>query len=288
LAAIARGCEAQSTKATVCAAVLAAGPLTESEAKRFFERRFKAEAVAGDGLLTGYFAPAYEARQTPDAEFSAPVRPPPSDPAMAPDRAAIEAQTAGDALAWMRPEDLFVMQIQGSGVLVFPDGRREQARFAASNGAPFVGIAGPMVERGLISSADASADGVHSWLAAHRGPEAEAAMRLDRRYVFFRLSPDDGGEPVGAAGAPLLPGRSLAVDPAYHDYFQLFWIDADQPLFKAAKPNYRRLAIALDTGGAIRGPVRADLYLGVGAEAGAEASKVHHALRLYRLVLKDR
>jgi membrane-bound lytic murein transglycosylase A len=288
LADMALGCRAQPAKAADCAAVLGAGPLEEDAAKRFFERSFVAEAVEGEGLLTGYFAPAYEARQAPDTEFSAPVRPPPPDPERAPDRASIEAQPATDALAWMRPEDLFFLQIQGSGRLTFPDGRREQARYAGANGAAFVAIAAPMVAEGLIASTEASADGIHAWLAAHRGPDAEAAMRLDPRYVFFHLAPDDGGEPAGAAGAPLIPGRSLAVDPAFHGYFQLFWIDADRPTFETAVPSYRRLAMALDTGNAIKGPVRADLYLGAGDAAGAEASKVHHVLRLYRIVLKGR
>jgi len=88
-----------------------------------------AEPIGGEGLLTAYFAPAYDARRRPDAEFSAPVRPSPRDPAAAPDRAGIERQPADDALAWMRPEDLFFLQVQGSGTLTFPDGARETGRF---------------------------------------------------------------------------------------------------------------------------------------------------------------
>ena len=112
-------------------------------------------------------------------------------------------------------------------------------------------------------------------------------MRLNPRYVFFSLAPDDGRQPVGAANVPLPPGRALAVDPAFHPMGELYWIDASAPILNGAFPAYRRLAMALDTGGAIKGDVRADLYLGQGAAAGAEAGRVRHTLRLYRLVPKD-
>ena len=271
------------TATTVCAAVRARGAPGEAAARAFLERRFRAEPIDGEGRLTGYFAPVYEARHAPGGVFAAPVRPPPADPAAAPDRAALDDAPAPDALAWMRPEDLFFLQVQGSGVLAFADGERRSAVFAASNGRPFVAIAGPMIAQGLLQPAAASAGAVHDWLAAHRGPDAEAMMDLDPRYVFFRLAPDDDSEPRGAASAPLLPGRSVAVDPADHPYFELLWLDADAPTLAGARPVYRRLAVALDTGGAIKGPVRADLYLGRGPDAGDEAARIRHRLRLYRI-----
>jgi membrane-bound lytic murein transglycosylase A len=200
------------------------------------------------------------------------------------DRAAIERTPAPAALAWMRPEDLFFLQIQGSGVLTFADGARRRAAFAGSNGRPFVAVARPMVAQGLLVPGEASAGHVHDWLAAHRGAEAQAVMDQDPRYIFFRLAPDDGGEPQGASGAALIAGRSLAVDPAYHPYFELLWIDARAGALNGARPTYQRLAAALDRGGAILGPVRADLFLGSGPDAGEEASRVRHTLRLYRIV----
>jgi membrane-bound lytic murein transglycosylase A len=109
-------------------------------------------------------------------------------------------------------------------------------------------------------------------------------MRLNPRYVFFRLAPDDGRPPVGSANAPLPAGRAVAVDPLFHPMGELLWIDGEAPLLAGAFPTYRRLVTALDTGGAIKGEVRADLYLGQGAAAGAEAGRVRHALRLWRLV----
>jgi membrane-bound lytic murein transglycosylase A len=267
-----------------CAEVAAAGQLGEAAARSFLERHFRAEPIDGEGLLTGYFSPTYEARSEPQGDFNAPVRPAPIDPGVAPDRAAIERAPAPDALAWMRPEDLFFLQVQGSGVLTFADGSRRRAVFAATNGRPFVAIAGPMISQGLIAPRAATAAAVHDWLAAHRGAEATAVMDQDPRYVFFRLAPDAGGEPQGASGAALLAGRSLAVDPVSHPYFALLWIDARGGALAGARPAYQRLAITLDRGGAINGPVRADLYVGSGPVAGDEAARIRHRLRLYRII----
>ncbi|MEJ0067047.1 MAG: MltA domain-containing protein [Caulobacteraceae bacterium] len=240
--------------------------------RAFLERHYRAEPVDGTGLLTGYFSPAYEARSAPQGEFTAPVRPTPQYDQAGPERAAIERTPAPDALAWMRPEDLFFLQVQGSGVLTFADGARRRAVFAGANGLRFVAIAKAMVAQGLIAPADASAGKVHDWLAAHRGAAAKAVMDQDSRYIYFRLVPDDGGEPQGASGVALVPGRSLAVDPAYHHYFDLLWIDGEDGRLNGARPSYQRLAVALDRGGAITGPVRADLYVGSGAAAGDEAA----------------
>ena len=187
----------------------------------------------------------------------------------------------------MRPEDLFFLQIQGSGVLTLEDGRRMKAVYAANNGWPFIGIANPMRDRGLLARENTSAEAIRAWLAEHRGPDAQAIMQLNPRYAFFSLVPDDGRQPVGSAAIPLAAGRSLAVDTAYHQMGEVYWIDANAPILQGAFPVYRRMAMALDTGGAIKGDVRADLYLGVGPAAGAEAGRVRHTLRLYRLVPKD-
>ena len=109
-------------------------------------------------------------------------------------------------------------------------------------------------------------------------------MRLNPRYVFFSLGPDDGADPPGAAGIPLPAGRAIAVDPGFHSYGAGYWIDATAPVLNGAFPAYRRLVVALDTGGAIRGQVRADLYIGRGPEAGVEAGRVRHSLRMFRLI----
>ena len=277
----------------VCAEALALGRADEADARAFLERSFRPEPVTGTGLLTAYFAPEYPARAAQNGDFSAPVRPRPRDlPASAlafyPDRAEIEAWPAPDALAWMRPEDLFFLQIQGSGTLVFPDGRRLMATSDGTNGAAFAGIARPMREAGLLADQDTSGEAIRAWLADHRGAEARSLMDLNPRYVFFRLRDDDGHDPPGAAGVPLAAGRAVAVDLGRHALGDLVWIDAEAPALTGAFPTYHRLVVALDTGGAIKGDVRADLYLGRGAAAGLEAGRVRHQLHLYRLVPVDR
>jgi len=282
LAALQGACAGHATGA--CATIGAAGDLGEGDARRFFETHFRVQPVEGLGRLTAYFTPIYDARSAPSPEFSAPVRPRPAGALAVADRAEIEAAPATDALAWMRPEDLFLLQTQGSGVLAYPDGRRARAVFAGANGRAYVAIAGPMVRMGLLAAGQASADGVRGWLGAHRGAEADAVMRLNPRYVFFRLMPEDGSPVIGAAGAPLAAGRSLALDPSRHAFFDLFWIDADSPRLAGAEASYRRLGLALDRGGAIEGPARADLYLGEGAAAGEEAARTNHVLQLYQLV----
>jgi membrane-bound lytic murein transglycosylase A len=282
------GCGADPFAANTCRRARALGYADADAARLFFERNFRLQPVGeAPGLLTAYFSPEYEARLVPDGEFTAPVRPRPAD--LDPsrpyaERAEIEARPTGGALAWMRPEDLFFLQIQGSGSLTFQDGVRLRVTFAAHNGRPFVGIAAPMRQRGLLTDGDTSGESIRAWLAAHGGPEADAIMRLNPRYVFFSLGPDDGSEPAGAAGIPLPAGRSIAVDPAFHAYGASYWIDAEAPVLTGAFPIYRRLVMALDTGGAIRGAVRADLYLGRGRQAGVEAGRVRHTLRMYRLV----
>jgi membrane-bound lytic murein transglycosylase A len=286
-----RGCAVTREPALtgVCARALTLGSVDEMRARAFLEANFRLQPVTTPGLLTAYFSPIYEARARRGGEFTAPVRPRPADldDAYA-DRAVIEARPCADALAWMRPEDLFFLQIQGSGVLVFPQGERLKAVFDATNGAPFVGIAAPMRQEGLLADDDTSAEAIRGWLAANRGERARSIMALDPRYVFFRLAPDDGDDPAGAAGARLIAGRTVAVDPSEHPLGEMLWIDATAPALTGAYPTYRRLAVALDTGGAIRGEARADLYLGKGPEAGQEAGRVRHVLRLYRLTPLDR
>ncbi len=311
LRAFAAGCgvAAEADLRAVCARARSLGQVDEARARRFLEDNFRAERIGEQGLLTAYFAPRYEARNSPEGDFTAPVRGRPADlvtldlglfdPTLTgrklsgrvlngrltpyPDRGDIEATPADDVSAWMRPEELFFLQIQGSGVLAFPDGRRFKAVFSANNGKPFTPIARILRDRGVLPDNNTSGDAIMAWLAAHRGPAAEDVMRRNPRYVFFDLQPDDGREPAGSAGIALIPGRALAVDPTQHALGGLYWIDARAPTLTGAFPVYQRLAMALDTGGAIRGAVRADLYAGSGPGAGQEAGRVRHVLTLYQL-----
>ena len=301
LAAFQAGCVASGSTGmrALCDRARAMGHPDDLAARAFFETNLRPVILAGPGLLTGYFSPEYPARPAPDRGLTPPLRgnpphkvypPPGAAPAPGrrtiarqqgedgqtwpyPDRAGIELTPATDALAYLRPEDLFFLQIQGSGVLVFPDGRRMKAAYSADNGRPFVPIASAMVRRGLLEGDRASASAIRGWLHAHAGAQAQSIMDLDPRYVFFTLSVDDGREPAGAAGLPLSAGRAIAVDPSWHGYGEPYWIDAAAPTLSGAVRTYRRLVMALDTGSAIRGDVRADLYFGRGDAAGVEAGR---------------
>ncbi|WP_278070112.1 MltA domain-containing protein [Brevundimonas sanguinis] len=290
LRAYAAGCGPSRIAVETCrdarALVARANP---SDARAFLESRFAATEVqtddGGRGLLTAYFAPEYPARRTPDAEFDAPVLSRPANLSSVGDRAAIEAGSAqSSVLAWMKAEDLFFLQIQGSGTLTFPDGARLRAAYAADNGAKFVGIARPMADEGLLPRDGTSGEAIRAWLAAHRGPEARRVMALNPRYIFFTTKPDDGDEATGAAGVPLPARRSVAVDPSRWTYGEAAWIEADGGNLRGARASYRGLVMTLDTGSAIRGPVRADLYIGRGDAAGHEAGAVRHPLRMWRLI----
>lgn len=290
LRAYAAGCGPSRIAVETCRDARAlASRANPSDARAFLATRFTAAEVrtddGGRGLLTAYFAPEYPARRVPDSEFDAPVLSRPANLSSVGDRAAIEAGSAqSSALAWMKAEDLFFLQIQGSGTLTFPDGARLRAAYAADNGAKFVGIARPMAEEGLLPRDGTSGEAIRAWLAAHRGPEARRVMALNPRYIFFTTSADDGNEATGAAGVPLPARRSVAVDPSRWTYGEAAWIEADGGNLRGARASYRGLVMTLDTGSAIRGPVRADLYIGRGDAAGHEAGAVRHPLRMWRLI----
>ncbi len=298
--------------AAVCQAMAAQDFESPDQIKAFLLRNLQISPVNTDaaGLLTGYFVPDYDAVLTPSDEFSQPVRMRPDDlvyvagSQMTPPQtgAKVAARKVGSKYVpyytraeiekrptradyYMRPEDYFFMQLQGSGFLDLPDGKRIYAAYAADNGYPFVGIARVMVDRGILLPNQTSGDAIHAWLAAHRGDEAQAVMNANPRYAFFAIVPGQT-EPNGAAGLPLPPGSAIAVDPAFHDYGDLFWLDAHAGgnALNDAFPAYQRMVTALDTGGAIKGDVRADLYVGHGTRAGTEAGRIKHVLKMYRIL----
>ena len=294
----------------VCAAMTGQDFQAPDDIKAFLDSHLQIEAIPGSGTLTGYFVPDYDGAYVQSDEFSQPVRPRPADLVYVPGAqmtpaqsgAKVAARKAGDAYVayfpradieqmpvmtgyYMRPEDYFYMQLQGSGFLDMPDGKRVYAAYSADNGQPFVGIAKVMVDQGILTPGQTSGDTIHQWLADHRGPDAQAIMNADPRYAFFAIQPDQT-EPQGAAGISLPPGSAIAIDPAYHDLGDLFWLDAavGGNALDNAFPAYQRMVSALDTGGAIKGDIRADLYVGHGERAGTEAGRIKHVLHMWRIV----
>ena len=279
------------------ASLMTPASLTPADARAFFERNFTPVSVGHSGKLTGYYEPVMEARAQPDGEFSMAIRARPGD-LLTGDlgqfiaglegerivgrsenqefvpyrpRAQIEAENLGVPLAWGRPIDVFFLQIQGSGRLVYPDGGEARVRFSAHNGLPYVSIGRILIQRGELEPHNASKQDIKAWLEA-RGPLSWRPLFDENpRYVFFSLDTDINHDvgPIGAQGAPLTPMASLAVDPAYHAWGVPVFLNAAID----GEPNWSGLVIAQDAGGAIKGPARGDLFFGWGFEPGERAGR---------------
>ena len=192
-----------------------------------------------------------------------------------------EAQLAGKALFWVAdPIELFFLQVQGSGRVDLSDGSRVRVGYADQNGHPYTSIGRWLVEKGELKLEQASMQGIQAWARANPQRVGEL-LNTNPSFVFFRELPDNGGGPLGALGVPLTPGRSIAVDPRA--------VPLGAPVFLATTyPNsdkpLRRLMLAQDTGGAIKGAVRADFFWGFGAEAGAQAGRMRQRGEMWALL----
>lgn len=291
-----------------------------SAARHFFERHFTAFRVVrpqGQGFLTGYFEPEYRGRLRQDAIFSTPLLAKPDDlvaisagerlpePHAAltgarrtarglepyPDRAAIEDGALGvqaKPLAWLDPIDAFLAHVQGSVRVRIDDGRVIRLAYAGRNGQPYSSL-GRMValETGL-PPAELNTPKLVAWLKAN--PEAaRRLMRQNRSYIFFRVANDldPARGPLGGSSVQLVPGRSLAIDRNLWPYGLPFWIDADLPRANESIEPFRRLMIAQDTGSAILGPARGDIFFGSGPAAGDRAGLIRHPAQFIVLLPKD-
>lgn len=274
--------------------------------------------IENKGAFTGYFEPIYEARRTPEGRFTAPLYQRPDDLVDVdlgrfradlagervagrldgtrlvpyPARQAINQGALADhtpALAWLDPDDLFFLQIQGSGRVTFEDGETMRVGYAGANGRPYTAIARILVQRGDMSLAEASMQSLRDWLANASDDDAQALREANESYVFFRAltPPPEGFGPIGAQGVPLLPGRSLAVDRRFHAMGAPVFVDIE-PVSAAGPDPIRRLMIAQDTGGAIRGPVRGDYFWGPGEDAAARAGPMNAQGRMFVLLPKPR
>ncbi len=295
-----------------CDAARAQPPDDEAGARRFVEATFAAWAIesadgASDGLVTGYYEPVLAGSRTRSERFRIPVYGVPADlvavdlETVVPDlkglrlrgrvqgnrlvpywtRAEIEARNGSGApvIAWVEdPVELFFLQIQGSGQIELAPGERLRLGYGDQNGHPYRSMGRFLVERKEMTLDQASMQNIKAWAAANPRKLREA-LDANPSYVFFRESARDGG-PLGTLGVPLTAGYSVAVDPRYVPlgapvFLATTWPLSTQPL--------ERLMAAQDTGGAIRGAVRADFYWGSGGEAGALAGRMRQRGRLWIL-----
>lgn len=294
--------------APICAAAADVPAGNDEAARQLFEKYLEPHALSpgpdGRALFTGYYEPVNAGSRHRGGVYQTPIHSRPGNlvqtpsgpdprgqrvgqrarPATpraprvvpVPDRAAIMAgalRGRGLELAWLAdPADAFFLQVQGSGRITLPDGDVMRVGFAGTNGRPYLAIGKVLIDRGEIPREEMSMQAIRAWLKAHPD-QADKLMNMNQSYVFFRevtdIGPEEGAR--GAFGVPLTPGRSLAVDRSFIPMGVPVFIATADPL--DGKP-YRRLLLAQDTGGAIKGAVRADIFYGWGPEAEAKAGKM--------------
>jgi len=297
-----------------CHAAVGAGENAAS-ARQYFEAWFRPYAItnggAANGLFTGYFEPELNGSLRRSTRFTVPLYQKPPDLVSA-DLGRFDGELQGRSISgrlsgnrlvpyagrgeiekgalagkqlellWVEdPIEAFFLHIQGSGRVVLESGDVIRVGFDGKNGRPYHAIGHDLVAMGAIPEEQMSLQAIRRWLQANPA-QAQAVMNRNASYVFFRRIIGPG--PVGAEGVPLTPGRSLAIDRKHLPLSAPLWLDTVHPLSPASP--LRRLVVAQDTGGAITGPVRGDLFWGAGAQAREAAGHMKSPGRLYILLPK--
>jgi membrane-bound lytic murein transglycosylase A len=308
----------------ICQKAVAAKPEKPGEARAFFEQNFRPVRISPlgtpDGFVTGYYEPIVDGMRTKGDGYEHPLYRKPSNllpggrmavagaPAVSEgkkkkkhgkrklvsyyERAAIDdGVLAGRDLeiCWLKdPIDSFFIHIQGSVRVLLDDGKLMRLNYQAANGHPYYAVGRYLIDRNIVPKDEMSMDRIREWM--ERNPaEGRELRRRNKSYVFFRETHLPANEePIGAQGISLTPGRSIAVDRKLHTYGTPFFISAYLPI-EGLKPDtwFRRLMIAQDTGGAIVGPARADLYFGAGDEAASVSGRLRHDGRFVMLAPKE-
>jgi membrane-bound lytic murein transglycosylase A len=305
-----------------CEAAARVDGTSTAAVRAFFMEHFSPYRIANDeggdtGLVTGYYEPLLAGSRTPTAEYGIALYGVPDDllvvdlSSLYPElkgkrvrgrvegrkvvpywpRADIErgaAPVAGKALAYVAdPVEAFFLEIQGSGRIALDDGSVMRLGYADQNGHPYRSVARVLIDRGELTRDTASMQAISNWVAAHPD-EARALLNENPSYVFFRELPKppagsleaaiDG--PLGSLGVPLLAERTIAVDTRYVPLGAPVYLATTRP---SSNAPLQRLTLAQDTGGAIRGPVRADFFWGFGTQAGREAGRMRQEGRMWLL-----
>jgi membrane-bound lytic murein transglycosylase A len=306
-----------------CRAARAAKVEDAAHARAFFERHFSPLRISrlgdAEGFVTGYYEPVVEGSRTYSEEFPVPLLRRPSNlfvrgirapNASLPnkgdvfrkigrrklvpyyDRAQIEdgiLAGRGLEICYVRNfTELLFMQIQGSARIKLEDGTTLRVNYDAHNGQAYTPVGRILIERGIVSREDMSMQRIRDYMATN--PEAAKELRRQNKaYVFFReVQLADKEEAVGAQGIPLTAGRSIAVDRFLHVYGTPFFIEGSLPIeSERSQTPFRRLMVSQDTGSAIVGPARADIYFGAGADAGRVSGRLKHGARFVMLVPKS-
>ena len=296
---------------------ITAGALSDLKARDFFKTHFQPFRVHTDpaGFVTGYYEPEVEGALQASADFSAPIIARPGDLltlsemqdglmalrrlpngglAPYPTRAQIEnGQVAGlESLVYLKDMvEVFLIQVQGSARIRLPDGQCLRLRYDGRNGHPYTSIGRILIEQGEIGQSEMSLARLKSWLrdnGLEPGGRARAIMQTNQSYIFFARDDilTEAQGPIGGAGLSLYPLRSLAVDRSLWSYGLPFWLEADFHLEQTGSESFSRLMLAHDTGSAIVGAARGDLFLGTGETAGYHAGNIRHAAQFTVLLPK--
>ena len=288
-------------------------------ARQYFEEEFIPTAITAggkaEGLFTGYYEPYYEGSRERIGRYNVPLYGQPEDLVTA-DLGAFRPEWEGVRLVgrvkdrkfrpfdtretiqssglegrakvvlWLRSVvDAFFLQIQGSGRIRLSDGGETRVGYVANNGHPYTAIGGELVARGALLINEVSMQSIRSWLEANPS-EAQKLMSVNTRYIFFRELKGEG--PFGAAQVVLSPGRSLAVDTTLIPLHLPVWLQTSWPpgSKRSDEATLHRLMLTQDTGGAIRGPVRGDVFWGGGREAEELAGRMSELGRYFLLLPK--
>jgi membrane-bound lytic murein transglycosylase A len=308
----------------ICEDARAAIPLDEAGARKFFEDHFRPIRINrlgdSDGFLTGYYEPIIAGSRVPTGQFTAPLyrRPPNLVPAgrrklgdafpskgvfvgrrvgrrkIVPyyDRGQIEDGALDGwhlEICYLHDQvDVLFAQIQGSARIRLEDGTILRVNYDSHNGWSYTPVGRVLVEQKILNRDQVSMQSIRDWMEANPD-QAKEVRRQNKSYVFFRiadLATED--EAVGGQGVPLMPGRSIAIDRALHAYGTPFFIQAELPIAnQKTGTKFDRLMIAQDTGSAIVGPARADIYFGAGDEAARIAGRIKNSGTFVMLVPRE-
>jgi len=304
----------------LCLDAVALGDVDDDTARRFFESRFiphrinpsnKEDGSPGTGLVTGYYEPLLNGSSSRSERYRYPLYAIPDDllridladlyPELSkmrlrgrvegkkvvayPDRAAIDGEDSplwGKELLWIDdPVAVFFLHVQGSGRIQMDDGSMLAVGYADQNGQPYTSIGKILIERGEIPREDISLFTIRQWLKDYP-QQAQALLEENRSYIFFQLRENTDENPRGSLNIPLTPSRSIAVDPGNIPLGSPVWLHTSYP----GEPDgsLQRLAFAQDTGGAIKGYARADMFWGNGDQAEKLAGEMKQEAELYVLL----
>jgi peptidoglycan lytic transglycosylase A len=296
----------QETIGQLCKAADRAANSSDA-ARRYFEEHFTPYKVIETGFVTGYFEPEVAASRIKTEKFFVPLHQKPSGHETItaenrpkawpdhlshgrrkgktltelPDRGAIMDGALDDEkleLVWLEdPIDAYFIHVQGSARLRLADGSVMRVGYAGKTGHPYTGIGRRLVKRGEGTPDDFTMSGLRSWLKDNPD-QRDALFKENRSYIFFREVTETGAGdgPIGAAGLPLIPGRSLAIDPKHFPYGALVHVASKFPDRDQGNSAFARLLVTDDTGSAIKGIARGDIFVGSGRQAGQIAGDIRH------------